>query len=262
MDLAALTDQVIKTAIEVGEYIRQERIAFDYNKVILKGKNDLVSHVDKESERRIISGLNKILPEASTLAEEGNNVEKGSPYTWIIDPLDGTTNFVHGIPAYAVSIALVEKDQPIIGVVYEVSRDECFSAYKNGGAKLNGKLISISAHYKLEHCLMATGFPVTVFDKIPQLLKILEDFVSSSHGVRRIGSAAMDLSYVACGRFDGFFEYNLNPWDVAAGILIVKEAGGIVSDFKGGDNYLYGREILAGNRAHKEMLEIIKRNWN
>jgi myo-inositol-1(or 4)-monophosphatase len=261
MILEVITEKVIKCAVKTGAYIRQERESFSFDKVSYKGVNDLVSHVDKESEVRIIRELKQILPDASILAEEGHNETKSSNFKWVIDPLDGTTNFVHGLPAFAISIALLENDSPIVGVIYEISRDECFSAFKNGGSKLNGKPISISDHKRLKDCLMATGFPVTQFERIPILLKILEAFVKKSHGVRRFGSAAMDLAYVACGRFDGFFEYNLNAWDVAAGVLIVNEAGGKVTDFSGGTDFIYGKQILAGNKAHGEMLDILKEFW-
>jgi myo-inositol-1(or 4)-monophosphatase len=261
MDIHAVSKGVIAIAKEAGSFIRRGSSNFNYSDVKHKGLNDMVSYIDEESEKLIVKGLKELLPEASVIAEEGNNISNDSEYTWVIDPLDGTTNFVHGLPAYAVSLALLKGKEPIIGVVYEISRDECFSAIINGGAYLNDKPIQISNHIELKDCLMATGFPVTIFDKIPAYMQVIQDFIRESHGVRRFGSAAMDLAYVACGRFDGFFEYNLNSWDVAAGVLIVKEAGGEINDFRGGDDYIFGKEIIAGNKAQGQMLDVIKRHW-
>ncbi len=261
MDLNTLCQQVIEVAKKTAKYIKSEAEGISLGKADYKGINDLVTHVDKESERQIVTELSRILPEAEILAEEGKYPTKNSNYKWIIDPLDGTTNFVHGIPAYTISIALMENDEPIIGVVHDVSREECFSAYKGGGTELNGKRVNVSINSSLNQCLMATGFPVTVFDRVDDMMKIIKAFIEETHGVRRIGSAALDLAYVSCGRFEGFFEYNLNAWDVAAGALLVKEAGGIVSDFSGGDNYIFGKEILAGNAAQPGMLRIISKDW-
>lgn len=261
MDLNEFTNSVIEVAKNAGDFIRKESQNFDYQNVEEKGLNDLVSYVDVEAEKLIISELKKLFPMAGILAEESHNEDPDTDYLWIIDPLDGTTNFIHGLPAYSVSIALARHKEPVLGVVYEISRDECFSAVKDNGAYLNGNRIHVSGRDKLKDCLLATGFPVRVFDQTGDYLNIIHDFFKESHGVRRFGSAAMDLAYVACGRFDGFFEYNLSPWDVAAGVVLVKEAGGNISDFTGGDNYIFGKEIIAGNKAHGEMLNIIQRHW-
>lgn len=261
MDLKSICNQVIEISRKTGKYIKSEAEGISLGKADYKGTNDLVTHVDRESERLIVEALNKILPEAGILAEEGKYSDKESKYKWIIDPLDGTTNFVHGIPAYTISIALMENDVPIIGVVHDVSREECFSACKGGGTKLNGKKVNVSTNASLDQCLMATGFPVTVFDRIDDVLKIVKSFIEETHGVRRFGSAALDLAYVSCGRFEGYFEYNLNAWDVAAGALLVQEAGGLVSDFSGKENFIFGKEILAGNAAQPDMLMIISRDW-
>ncbi len=261
MDLKLISNQVAKIAQKTGAYIKAEAGKISLKRANYKGLNDLVTYVDKESEERIVEELTKLLPNADILAEEGQYPIKKSKLKWVIDPLDGTTNFVHGIPAYAISIALLDNDEPLVAVVFDVEREECFSAFKEGGAFLNGEKIEVSKSQKLSECLMATGFPVTVFDKSSRLLKITESFIRETHGVRRIGSAALDLAYVSCGRFDGFFEYNLNAWDVAAGVLLVLEAGGNVSDFKGGDNYIFGKEILAANSVHSEMLQLISSDW-
>ena len=177
---------------------------------------------------------------------------------WIIDPLDGTTNFIHAVPAFSVSVALEKDGELLIGIVYEINLDECFYAWKNGGAYLNGKKISVTGGSSLKGSLIATGFPYKEFSQMDRFFFTLKFLFNKTHGVRRLGSAAVDLAYVACGRFDGFFEYNLNPWDVAGGGLIVREAGGKVTDFSGGQNFLFGKEIIACNpNIYGEFLDVV-----
>jgi myo-inositol-1(or 4)-monophosphatase len=188
------------------------------------------------------------VPGAGFIAEEGTTVTKGEVFNWIIDPLDGTTNFIHGAPPVAVSIALVENNIPVVGVIYEIWMKEAFYAWKDSKAWLNGKEICVSKTPDIKDSLIATGFPYHNFDRMKGFMETINYFFNHTHGVRRLGSAATDLAYVACGRFDGFYEYNLSPWDVAAGVLIVKQAGGRVTDFSGGDNFIFGREIVAGNK--------------
>jgi myo-inositol-1(or 4)-monophosphatase len=253
---------VIGLVKEVGEFIRKERESFTYDAVELKSFNNLVSYVDKQAESKLIEGLGKLVPEAGFLAEEGTVQQSESQWQWIIDPLDGTTNFVHNIPAYSISVALAFEEDVYLGVVYEVTRKECFYAIKDKGAFLDGKPIRISTRKLLEESLIATGFPYHDFGKTRIYFDILEEMMRKTQGVRRIGSAALDLAYTACGRFEAFFEYNLNPWDVAAGALLVKEAGGTVSDFSGGNGFLFGREIIAGGNVYPLILEIIKHKWN
>ncbi|MGZ3882773.1 MAG: inositol monophosphatase family protein [Bacteroidia bacterium] len=242
---------VIKTAKNAGAFIRQERQDFSYEKVEIKGLNDLVSYVDKTAEAMIVHELKEILPEAGFIVEE-NSAAGTKDYNWIVDPLDGTTNFIHGVPCYAVSIALEHKGEIILGVVYEVSRNECFSAVKSGGAYLNEFPIRVSSRNALSDSLIATGFPIYNFTRLDNYLNTLKYFMQHTHGVRRIGAAAADLCYLAAGRVDAFFEYNLNAWDVAAGALIIKEAGGTVTDFSGKDNWLFGKEICCTNGLLEE----------
>lgn len=239
-------EQMIVTAKKAGAFIKQEREKFQYSHVEIKGLNDLVSYVDKTAEEIIVKELALIFPDAGFIVEE-NTLSGKKDYNWIVDPLDGTTNFIHGIPCYAVSIALEHKGEILVGVVYEVSRDECFYAEKGKGAFLNGLAIKVSERASLSESLIATGFPIYNFSRIDSYLSVLKHFMQHTHGVRRIGAAAADLCYLACGRVDAFFEYNLNPWDVAAGALIVREAGGIVNDFSGEDNWLFGKEIVCTN---------------
>lgn len=241
-----LVEQIEEVAKAAGAFIRKERADFSYSRVEVKGLNDLVSYVDKQSEAMIVAGLKPLVPGAGFIVEE-NTENTRADYNWIVDPLDGTTNFVHGIPCYAVSIALEHKGEIIAGVVYEVSRDECFSARQGGGAFLNGKKIKVSERATLSESLIATGFPIYNFSRLTNYLSALEALMRGTHGLRRIGAAAADLCYLACGRVDAFFEYNLNAWDVAAGALIVQEAGGTVTDFSGGNNWLFGKEIVGSN---------------
>ncbi len=238
---------VCDLARSTGKIMAEERKDFDDTKIENKGLHDLVSYVDKESEKRIIDALQHLLPESGFIAEEGTSDKKGERFNWVIDPLDGTTNFIQGVPIYCVSIGLLDGDELVVGVVYEVGRDECFYAWKNGGAYLNGEPIHVSTRGDIHDALLATGFPYNDFSKMDAYMKFLEWTMKNARGVRRLGSAAADMVYVACGRFDAFWEYDLKPWDVAAGAVIVKEAGGTVTDYKGGENYLFGREIVAGN---------------
>lgn len=258
MDLEKILRDTILIAKKTGKFIKNEHKTFKYKYVKSKGLNDLVSRVDKRSEAIIVKKLKHIFPEAGFIAEE-NSISELKEYNWIIDPLDGTTNFVHGIPCYAISIGLEFKGEVILGVVYEINRNECFYATIKNGSFLNGKKISVSKRKKLSESLIATGFPISNFKRLNSYLSALKYFIQKTHGVRRIGSAATDLCYLACGRVDAFFEYNLNCWDVSAGALIVKEAGGIVTDFKGGKNWLFGKEISCSNqKINKEFMQIIK----
>jgi myo-inositol-1(or 4)-monophosphatase len=252
--------KVIEIAKEAGEFIRQQRKTFTPDKIEIKGLNDLVSYVDKTAEEIIVAGLKNIVPGAGFITEEKTISKSGERYNWIIDPLDGTTNFIHGLPVYSVSIALQEFDELILGVVYEINQDECFYAWKGSPAYLNGNEIKVSSCPTLDKSLLATGFPYYDFKKQPAYIEIFTELMRSCHGLRRLGSAAVDLAYTACGRFDGYYEYNLNAWDVAAGIVIVRQAGGEVVNFKGGDEVLNTRELLATNgRITGEMLGTIQK---
>jgi len=252
----------IKVVKETAGFIRDEARDFNKNKVEHKGFNDLVSYVDKQAEKLLVEGLSEVMPDAGFITEEGTSTKEGEEYNWIIDPLDGTTNFVHGIPTYSVSVALQKNDVIILGIVYEINHDECFHAVAGGPAYLNEQKIEVSQDVDLSASLIATGFPYNNFDKVDGYLAILKDIMQKSHGLRRIGSAAVDLAYVACGRFEGFFEYNLNAWDVAAGAFIVQQAGGMVSTFNNEKNYIFGREILAAApKVHAELLDAISKNW-
>lgn len=264
VDLKKTMSHVIEVCTEVADFIYTEGSNFDRSRIELKTSfNNLVSYVDKEAERRLVRVLANVLPQAGFITEEGTVEQSHSnEYNWVIDPLDGTTNFLHGLPIYAISVGLTRNQVPVLGVVYHVVRNECFHAIEGDNAYCNGRVIHTSKIATLQESLLATGFPYYHSEKKEQYLEIIKDFLEKSHGVRRLGSAAIDLAYVACGRLEGYFEYNLNAWDVAAGILLVKQAGGIVTDFKGGDNCVFGGELCAANGLiQREMLDVVRHHW-
>ncbi|CAN5610281.1 inositol monophosphatase family protein [soil metagenome] len=262
IDLTAIEKNVMNVCREVGDFIDFEGSQFDRSRIEQKeGFNNLVSYVDKESEKKLVSALSKILPGSGFIGEEGTDIEGTNGYRWIIDPLDGTTNFTHGLPIFAISIGLALKDKIVLGIVYEVNKKEMFHTIEGSPAYLNDKEIRVSSIPTLQQSLLATGFPYYDFDKMEAYLEIIKIFLKQSHGVRRLGSAATDLAYVAAGRFEGFFEYNLNAWDVAAGTFLVQQAGGIVTDFRGGKNFVFGGELIAGCAVQPEMLKIIRGEW-
>jgi myo-inositol-1(or 4)-monophosphatase len=262
MDLSRLTRQVEETSVEIAAFIRDEALRFTESGVSIKSANNLVTHVDHTAEDRIVEALEKLLPDAGFIAEEGSG-EQGTGLNWVIDPLDGTTNFVHGLPCYCVSIALLDGTEPLLGIVHEVTRDERFTAWKGGGAFLNGQPMRVSSRATLQDSLLATGFPYDDFGREAEYMELLRELMHRTRGIRRLGSAAADLAYVACGRFEAFYEYGLNSWDVAAGVLLVREAGGKVSGFAPGVDPLFGEEVVASNtHIHEELLSVIERHWD
>ena len=258
MNLKEICKETEKAALETAKFIRKESETFDISCTETKGLNDFVSYVDKGSEKMLVERLSIILPEAGFITEEGTTKKTGPRYCWVIDPLDGTTNFLHRFHPYAISIGLMEYDEVIAGVVFEAGGNESFIAWKNGGAWLNGDRIHVSKAEKLSDSLVATGFPYNDFERIEAYMKCLTHLCQTTHGIRRLGSAAMDLAYVACGRFEVFYEYGLKHWDIAAGMLLVREAGGKASDFSGNEENLKGEEFLAANsNVFPEVLGII-----
>ena len=246
-ELETLCQKSCEIVKQVGSFIKQELGKVSAEAIETKSLNSLVSYVDKTAEEQLVDGLGALIPGSTFLTEEETVEQKDGEFQWIIDPLDGTTNFLHQLPFFAISVALRHHEETVIGIVLEVNRDECFYAWKGGGAFLNDQKISVSDSKTLGDSLIATGFPYYDYERIQASLKTLQFFMKNTRGIRRFGSAALDLVYVACGRFDAFYEYSLNAWDVAGGAIIVKEAGGIVSDFNGGDDYLFGKEIIAVN---------------
>lgn len=222
------------------DYFRR-RVAIEY-----KGDVDLVTEADRDSEKLIVARLKSRWPEYDIIGEEGTRTQLNSDYRWYVDPLDGTTNFAHGFPVFCVSIALEHKNERIAGVLFDPTRDELFAAEKGRGAWLNRERIQVSRTAELAESLVATGFPSHKRHKNPNIY-FYHQITLRTHGIRRAGSAALDLASVACGRFDGFWEFNLNPWDTAAGVLLVEEAGGVVTNFNGGPFQIDSREVLASN---------------
>ncbi len=260
MNYSGLTESVVALTLETGRFLKTMNGKINEGMIETKGKMDFVTDIDKASEKLLLDGLAKILPAAGFIAEEGTYTQRGEVFNWIVDPIDGTTNFIHGVFPYSISIALMENEELVIGVIYDPTHDECFTAWKNGPAQLNGKTIHTSNRGSLSQSLVATGFPYTDFTLLDAYIGSLKELMACTHGIRRLGSAAMDLAYVACGRYDAFWEYHLKPWDVAAGTLIIKQAGGQVSDFSGGDNYLFGKTYVATNGlVQNEFLNVLKK---
>ncbi len=259
MDLEALCKRVREIAKDAGDFILSEQGKFTGSSVEAKGKHDYVTHVDTGSEKMLVTGLRRLLPGSGFITEEGTAGQHGEIFQWIIDPLDGTTNFIHGLPPYAISIALIQDGEIILGLVYELGFREFFYAWKGGKAYMNGREIRVSGTNRVRDSLIATGFPYTLFDRLDPFMVSLRHFMQHSHGLRRLGSAATDLAYVASGRFEAFYEYGLNPWDIAAGAFIVRQAGGMVCDFEGRDDWLFGKTVIASNPSvHGEFLETVK----
>lgn len=262
MNYQKLCIDSIEICKEVGKYILKENKTFDKAKIETKGRHDFVSYVDKQSEKKLVSAFKSMLPDSSFVVEESTITEKEGKLNWIIDPLDGTTNFIHGVPLYSISVALQENGNTVLGIVYELNLDECFYAWEGSKAYLNGDEIRVSDTKKVEDSLIATGFPYYDYSRLEEYNEIFIYLLKNSRGVRRLGSAAVDLAYVACGRFDVFYEYGLRPWDVAAGAFIVQQAGGVNFDFNGGYNYIYGSEIVSSNSfLSDEFLNICKKHF-
>ena len=240
---------------KASEFIKGQLGKVAAEDIEAKEKNSLVSYVDKTAEKMLVEGLHKLLPEAEFLTEEATVDQKEGEVRWIIDPLDGTTNFLHSIPHFAVSIALEIKDKLVLGIVEEVNTEEVFYAWKEGGAYLNGQRISVRKNHLISEAIVGTGFPYSVKDSVP-MLAILNYWINNARGIRRKGSAAMDLAYVACGRYDFYYETSINAWDVAGGAVLVKEAGGKVVDLEDNEDFLHAGNIIASNgHLHDEIVK-------
>ncbi|MEI6696730.1 MAG: inositol monophosphatase family protein [Bacteroidota bacterium] len=262
MDYEKICFEVIAICKTVGDFIYQESKKITAANIEVKGKHDFVTYVDKTSEKMLVEALANLIPESGFIAEENTSTKVGIEYNWIIDPLDGTTNFIHGIPLYAISIALQQDDEIVIGVVYEINLKESFYAWKGSEAFLDGNPIKVSANKTINDSLIATGFPYYDYSKLKEYTELFTYLLQNSRGLRRLGSAAIDLVYVACGRFEAFYEYGLRPWDVAAGCFIVQQAGGLNYDFDGGDNYIFGKEIISCNpNIAAEFLKVCRNHF-
>lgn len=254
-DLESLCVEVRQIARGAGAFLREERERFDRSRVEEKSAHNYVSYVDKESERRIIEQLKTLLPEAGVIAEEGSGTQADERYCWVIDPLDGTTNYIHDLAPYCVSIALRDRAEVVLGVVYEVCRNECFYAVRGGAAYRDEEEIRVSDVSSLTQACIALGFPYNSDAYRPTAFKLVDRLYGFAGGTRLMGSAAAELCYVAAGRFDARIEAYLGPWDVAAGAFILQRAGGTVTDFGGGNDWTSGREVAASNgRLHALVL--------
>lgn len=248
----------IKAARLAGEVIINNLGKISKKDIGIKKPSDFVTAVDKESERLIIETIKRNFPDHIFLTEESLKEHGKEAYRWIIDPLDGTTNYIHGFPIFSVSLALEYKGSIIIGVTLDPLRDELFYAEKGSGSFLNGRRVNVSKE-KFKESLITTGFPFRKKELIDIYLKLFRNIFFKVSDLRRAGSAALDLAYLACGRCEGFFEIGLSPWDIAAGSLLIKEAGGLITDFCGGNEYLKTGNIVAGNKiVHKELLNEIR----
>ncbi|MFZ4538315.1 inositol monophosphatase family protein [Propionivibrio sp.] len=252
---------MVKAARAASKIINRASQDIEHLKISTKQQNDYVTEVDKAAEAAIIQVLREAYPDYGILAEESGQTVgegEGSDYQWIIDPLDGTTNFIHGFPQYAVSIGLTYKGQLNQALVYDTTRNEMFTASKGGGAFLNERRIRVTKCLKLEDALLGTGFPYRVFEHSDAYMKIFKEFTQRTSGMRRPGAASLDLAYVACGRLDGFWEFGLAPWDIAAGCLLITEAGGLVSDLSGGESYMKTGNLIAGTpKIFAQILQVI-----
>lgn len=252
----------IEAAKEAGKFLKYS-VGRVKNIEIKQGEDrNLVSEIDKGSEAKIIGIIKRHYPNHAILAEESGANDSRSDYKWVIDPLDGTTNFLHGLPAFCVTIGIEHKGEIVAGVVYDPNLDELFTAEQGSGAFLNGKRMKVSTASKLIDSLLVTGFPYDIAQNPDNAIGHFVNFLVEGQGLRRLGSAAIDLSYVATGRFDGFWEVNLNPWDMAAGVLFVREAGGKVTDFVGNETTIYKKQVLATNGViHDAMLKVLSKGF-
>lgn len=249
--------EALEAAKKAGKMLREN--IDSSSEIFFKGPVDLVTDLDNRSQRMIFDHLASCFPGHDFMGEEGLSEDRGAEFRWVIDPIDGTTNYVHGFPIFSISIALEVEGEIRLGLVYDPMREEMFSAIKGQGAILGGKNIHVSSIDDLDKSLVATGFPYDLRESEVNNMDHFNNFLFRVQAIRRCGSAAMDLCYVACGRFDGFWELKLNPWDMAAGALIVREAGGRISDFEDGEFNIFSSEILATNGLiHDQMLEVLQ----
>lgn len=255
-----MIEEVIKIAKEAGAVVK-EGFGTNFNIEYKTNESNLVTAIDKASEKLITEFIKKSYPSHGILAEEGGEIKNTSEYVWVVDPLDGTTNFAHGLPIFSVSIGVQKNGKTIAGVVYDVMNDIVYSTEFGGGSFANSKKLSVNQNDKLTHAVLVTGFPYNIAENPENALEKFSALTKASRAVRRLGSAAIDLCYVARGVFDGFWEVQLHPWDMCAGKLIVEEAGGLVTDFNGKDIDIFSKKILATNgKIHNVMIEFLESN--
>lgn len=256
--LAELTPDIVQAAEAAGDFIRSQVGRVHAHEIEAKERNSLVSYVDKKAEEMLVGLLSELVPSPGFLTEEDTIDNTRSEFTWIIDPLDGTTNFLQQIPIFSVSVALAHHDEVIAGCVVDIMQEDTYFAWRGGGAWCGGKRLAVSTKKDLGEAIIATGFPYYSPDNLHRLVMVLETMLTRTRGIRRLGSAALDMTYVASGKMDGFYEMTLNPWDIAAGTILVREAGGIVTDFNGGGEFAKQGQVVASNKVlHTELLEIL-----
>ena len=261
IDLTYLTEEVKKIAVEAGDFLLNERKHFNLNSIEQKGAHDYVSYVDKASERLIVDRLHSLMPEAGFITEEGTGTLEKQEYCWVVDPLDGTSNFIHNNAPFCVSIALRNKTEILLGAVYECTRNELFWANKESLSYLNGQVISVSQQQALDQSFIELGFPYKAEAYRPFVLRLIEDLYGNVGCLRLMGSAAAEICYVAAGRFDARIEGFIGPWDIAAGSIILKQAGGKITNFSGESNHFDGKEVFASNgMIHDALLTIIQKH--
>lgn len=259
MDLKEITRSVCRIAQHTGAYLATERSTFNVKDVLEKGSHDFVSYVDREAEKKIVNELTAILPEAGFITEEKTVAQSGTGLKWIVDPLDGTSNFIHNLSPYCVSIALQNQEETLLGVVYEVCRNECFYAYKGSDAYLDGKPIRVSEIESLDKAFIGLGLPYNFNEYKTTANYLIDKLYGNVAGTRILGAAAAELCYIACGRFDARIEAFLGPWDVAAGGFILQQAGGMVTDFEGKNNWKSGEQVVASNgKIHNEIISLLQ----
>ena len=261
MDLDFLTEEVKKLARQTGEFLKKERLSFDRSRVEQKAAHDYVSYVDKASEKRIVERLHELLPEAGFIAEEGSGSLEEQEYCWVVDPLDGTSNYIHDCTPYCVSIALRNREEILLGVVYECGREELFWAHKNSRAYLNGKEICVSDQSVLDQSFIELGFPYKAEDYRSFALGLIQDLFGHVGGLRLMGAAAAEICYIAAGRFEARVEAFIGPWDIAAAYIILKQAGGKMTGFDVNPDCLVAKEVFASNgKVHEELLKVLQRH--
>lgn len=261
MDLDFLTEEVKKLARQTGEFLKKERLSFDRSRVEQKAAHDYVSYVDKASEKRIVERLHELLPEAGFIAEEGSGSLEEQEYCWVVDPLDGTSNYIHDCTPYCVSIALRNREEILLGVVYECGREELFWANKDSRAYLNGKEIYVSDQSVLDQSFIELGFPYKAENYRSFALGLIQDLYGHVGGLRLMGAAAAEICYIAAGRFEARVEAFIGPWDIAAGYIILKQAGGKMTGFDGNPDCLGAKEVFASNgKVHEDLLKVLQRH--
>ena len=260
-ELEKLSREVSQASMQAAEFIRSQVGKVGSGEIEAKERNSLVSYVDKTAEKMLVEALTPILPNPGFITEEDTVANTRNEYTWVVDPLDGTTNFLQQIPIFSVSVGLAHNGEFVLGCIIDIMQEDCYTAWKGGGAWLNDVRINVSSTTDLTTGIVGTGFPYHDPDKLNVLAEMFQEVLLASRGIRRLGSAALDLAYVASGKMDAFYETTLNPWDIAAGVILVREAGGLITDFGDGGDFVQKKELIASNgHLHQSLGSIVRRH--